>query len=86
MSSAADDSAGISDLFIRRAKFSGTKMPPVSSGASEPVLAESRWQVSTYVKHKTDATYLQQGDQTLNNALLKWKFLVLVDEKCSEVG
>lgn len=35
---------------------------------------------------KSDATYLQQRDQTLRNALMKWKFLVLLDAKCSEVG
>ena len=37
-------------------------------------------------EHKTDETYLQQRTKTLNNALSKWRFLVLVDVTASEVG
>ena len=120
-SSAADDSAGVSDLFIRGARFSSIRFPwetplmeqifgeqhptmklsmpidwgssdvplsePASAGASEPVVpSETRWQVSSYVKHKSDATYLQQRDKTLHNAIMKWRFIALVDASCSEVG
>ena len=36
--------------------------------------------------HKTDETYLQKKTRTMNNALVKWKFLVMLDPACSEVG
>ena len=60
----------------------------VSAGDVEQPLIPSqcRWSCAQYVIHKTDETYLQQKDRTMNSALAKWKFLVLLDPACSEVG
>ena len=58
-----------------------------TAGPSQPAVpSDSRWQALSYVRHKTDETYLQQRTKTLNNALSKWRFLVLVDVTASEVG
>jgi hypothetical protein len=58
-----------------------------AAGASQPVVpSETKWQVTNYVQLKADETYLQQRDKTLHNALTKWKFLVLIDVSCFEVG
>ena len=59
----------------------------VAVGPSEPVVpSEKTWQVTKFVRHKTDETYLQQRDKTMHNALSKWKFLILIDPACSDVG
>ena len=48
--------------------------------------SQCRWSCAQSVMHKTDETYLQQQTRTMNNALAKWKFLILLDPSCSEVG
>eukprot|EP00435_Cladocopium_sp_Y103_P054228 s873_g17.t1 len=120
-SSAADDHAAVTDLFIHGSKFAGLKMPwetplmqqifgdevpsanlsmpmdwgsvsrpvleSVAAGVAEPVIpSSSKFQVFSYVKHKSDETYLQQRDRTLHNALVKWRFLIFLDLSRSEVG
>ena len=69
----------------------GTSDMPVagmdSSGVEQPLIpSQCRWSCAQYVVHKTDETYLQQRDRTMNNALAKWKFLVMLDPAHSEVG
>ena len=69
---------GTSDLLAVGERSSGVGQPPIPS--------QCRWSCAQYVVHKTDETYLQQRDRTMNNALAKWKFLVLLDPARSEVG
>ena len=69
----------------------GTADLPLSGSAepcsAEPIIpSQCRWSCAQYVLHKSDETYLQQKDKTMNGALAKWKFLVLTDTRFSEVG
>ena len=58
-----------------------------AGGASEPAVPSGKtWKVSAFVQHKTDETYLEQRDKTMHNAIGKWRFLILVNTACSEVG
>ena len=60
---------------------------PMAVEISEPVIpSECRWACSVYVKHKSDATYLEQREKNLHGAIEKWRFLVMIDPHCSEVG
>ena len=58
-----------------------------AAGPSQPAVpSDKRWKALGYVRHKTDETYMQQRAKTLDNALSKWRFIVLLDVTTSEVG
>ena len=58
-----------------------------SRWTAEPVVpSEKTWQVTKFVRHKTDETYLPQRDKTMQTALSKWKFVIFLDTFFSDVG
>ena len=120
-SSARDDTAAISDQFIKGARLTTLTMPwetplmrqifgevaqgarlsmpldwgdstvPVvdstGSGIEQPAIPSVSCQQSfQFIRHTTDATYIQQRDKTLQCALQKWRFLVMLEPEASDVG
>ena len=70
--------------------WGSTDVPTQGSGDARveqpPIPSQCKWSCAQYVLHKTDETYMQQRDRTMDNALAKWKFLVMIDPAHSEVG
>ena len=120
-STARDDTAAISDQFIRGARLTTLTMPwetplmrqifgevtqgarlsmpldwgdstvPVvdstGSGIEQPAIPSVSCQQSfQFIRHTTDATYIQQRDKTLQCALQKWRFLIMLEPEASDVG
>ncbi|CAL1131406.1 unnamed protein product [Cladocopium goreaui] len=57
------------------------------SGIEQPAIPSVSCQQSfQFIRHTTDATYIQQRDKTLQCALQKWRFLVMLDPQASDVG
>ena len=70
--------------------WGSTAMPlaaAAETGVNVPVVpSDLEWTCIKYVQHKSDDTFLQQRDKTLKSALQKWRFMILVDPACSDVG
>ena len=57
------------------------------SGIEQPAIPSVSCQQSfQFIRHTTDATYIQQRDKTLQCALQKWRFLIMLDPQASDVG
>lgn len=48
--------------------------------------SETKWTCAKYVQHRSDASFLEQRDKTLGNAIEKWRFLITVYPEQSVVG
>ena len=57
------------------------------SGIEHPAIPSVSCQQSfQFIRHTPDATYIQQRDKTLQSALQKWRFLVMLEPEASDVG
>ena len=70
--------------------WGSTDLPNANSSADDPpkrlIPAGCNWTCSRHIKYCSDENFVEQRQKTMNLALTKWRFLIMLDPALSEAG